>query len=179
MLKKPVFVTILLILVLSCTFASGKFNVEGQVSPFALQSVNHTSGKYNSTYGFGFEVGGRYEVIDSVRVGLDLGMDWFKYNELAKSYMVIKARAVGGYTYTINHKFSVTGEVGVGMDLRGISGAKKAYFAFGADVKAGYVLNDSFILTGGVGMDLTFQKGKTTNSTDFIFRTTLGVVYAL
>jgi len=178
MTKKAFLVLCLCILTLSCVFA-GKFSLVGQVSPFALQSVNHTSGKYNSTYGLGFNGGVRYEVYKGITAGVDLGIDLYKYDELETDYTVMRLRAVGGYTYNFNEKFFASAELGVGMDGRRIGEVGHNYFAFGADLRAGYVAKDDLKVTAGVGMDLALQKGASTKSTDLVFRTSLGVIAAL
>ena len=175
MTKKAFLVLCLCILTLSCVFA-GKFSLVGQASPFALQSVNHTSGKYNSTYGLGFNGGVRSEVYAGAFAGIDLGVDLYKYDELETDYTVIRVRAVGGYSYSFSGTFFAEGKLGVGIDRRSIGEVGGTYFAFGADIKAGYVVKEDLKVTAGVGMDLALQRGASTKSTDLVFRTSLGVI---
>ena len=176
MTKKALMVLCLCILTVACVFAAGKVSMEGQLSPFALQGVNHTSGKYNSTYGFGFNGGVRCEVYAGAFAGIDLGVDLYKYDELETDYTVIRVRAVGGYSYSFSETFFAEGKLGVGIDRRSIGEVGGTYFAFGADIKAGYVVKEDLKVTAGVGMDLALQKGASTKSTDLVFRTSLGVI---
>ena len=176
MTKKAFLVLCLCILALSCAFA-GKLSTVGHFSPFALQSVNHTSGKYSSTYGYGFNGGVRYDVYNGITAGVDLNFDVYKYDELESDYAVFGVRAVGGYIYSISEKFFALGELGVGIDNRSIGSLTQTFFAFGVDLGAGCVVSEEFKLTAGVGMDLAFQKGSSTKSTDLVFRTSLGVIF--
>ena len=176
MAKKALMVLCLCVLIVTCAFAAGKFSMTGQFSPFAYQNVKHTSGTYKSTYGYGFGVGFRYEAWKNVNLGLDIDMDFYNYDELNSSYDVVSIKAVGGYTYHFGDKFFALGELGVGVDERSIGEVDKMYFGLGVKLGAGYAVTESFKVTAGAAMDLSFQKGKSTKSTDFAIRPTVGVV---
>lgn len=179
MTKKVFLVLCLCVLIVSGAFAAGRFSLVGQLSPYAFQSVKHTSGTYKSTYGYGATVGARYEVLDNVNVGLDVDLTFYKYGELSTNYVVVSAKAVGGYTYKFADKFFAQGELRVGVDERIIGSSHGMYFGCGVKLNAGYIISDAFKVTAGASVDLGFQKGKETKSTDFDVRPSVGVIYAL
>lgn len=177
-MKKKVVFMLLCVLVLSCAFA-GKASLKFQVSPYSLQSVSATGGKFVSTYGFGFKGGFRYNVWNNLTAGLDLGLSEYKYKELKTEYNVVSLRVIAGYFHDFSSKFYGEAELGLGIDRREISSAHMNTFGMNGYLGCGLKLSDEFSVNGGVDIGLAFQSGKKTKSTDFSFSTRLGIQTAL
>jgi len=178
MTRKAFLIVCLCIVSICCVYA-GKVGFVAQGSPFSVQTVAGTSGKYVSTYGYGFKAGVRYEIVEHFTIGLDAGESMFKFKELGTDYLVIAVRAVAGYTYNFNEKLFANAELGAGISLRSIGSKSQTSFGMNAYIGAGYRLSSEFALTLGGDFDLGFQNGLKSKSTDFAFKTELGLVLSL
>ena len=178
MVKKSLLVLGLCIVALSCAFAD-KASLVMQVSPFAHQNVAVSNGSFNSTCGYGFGLGFRYEAWKNVNLGVDVDISFYNYKELTSDYEVISVRAVGGYTYHLNDKFFVLGELGVGVEERSIGTDSKMNPGFGVKLAAGCEVSESVKVTVGSALDLAFHKTKAAKSTDFAVRPFVGFMATL
>lgn len=177
-MKKLVVFMLLCVLVLSCAYA-GKASLKFQITPYSLQNVSATSGRFTSTYGYGVRSGFRYNVWKDLTAGLDLGLSEYKYKELQTEYNVVSLRAIAGYTYDFSPKFYGEAELGLGIDRREISSAHMIAFGMNGYIGGGFRASDDFSINIGVDLGLGFQSGKKSKSTDFSFSTRLGIQTSL
>ena len=178
MTRKALLIICLCIVALGCAFA-GKVDIVAQVSPYSVQSVAASSGKYVSTYGYGFKAGVRYEIVDHFTIGLDAGETLFKFKELAYDYQVIILRAVAGYTYDFTEKLFANAELGAGASFRSIGDKSQTSFGINAYLGGGFRLSKEFTLTLGADLDLGFQNGLKSKSTDFAAKSEVGLLLSL
>lgn len=173
-MKKAIIFTLLCVLALSCAY-TGRTGFVIQATPFALQNVSGTGGRYTSTNGFGVRGGFRHGITDSLSAGLDVDLLSYRYNELETDYNVIGIRAVVQYVHEITDSIYAEAEFGLGADRRQIASAKM--ITFGMDGYAGFGcrLSDEFALTTGAGIAMSMQNGKKSKSTDFAFKTRVGL----
>lgn len=174
MTKKAFLVLCLCIAAICCAYA-GQVEFLGQGSPYSVQCVSTQSGKFDSTYGYGFKVGFRYEATDHFSLGIDASNTMFKFNELDYDYQVLGLRVVGGYTYNFNENLYVNGEVGLGFSFRSIGGKKQRSFGMGAYVGGGFRLSKELALTLGAELDFAFLS----KSTDFAAKSQAGLLLSL
>jgi len=173
-MKKLVIFTLVCVLALSCAFA-GKASLKFQATPYSLQNVASSSGRFTSTYGFGAKGGFRYSLLDELSVGLDVDLLTYKYKELKTEYSVMGFRAVAGYICNFTSQFCAEAELGLGVDSRQISTTKVLAFAMNGYLGACYKFSDQLAVNGGVDVGLAFQSGKKSKSTDFSFSTKIGI----
>jgi len=174
MVKKTMVVLCLCVVALSCAFA-GKSSLVLQVSPFSYQNVSVSSTNYKSTYGFGFKAGYRYEVIKNLTVGADVDLSLYKYKELDKKYVVVGMRATGAYAFDFTEAFYGKAGLGLGLAVRAIGSKSQAAFDMQADFDLGFRLSEKVSITAGTDLELGFQKGKNSKSTDFSVKVETGV----
>ena len=134
-MKKLVIFTLVCVLALSCAFA-GKASLKFQATPYSLQNVASSSGRFTSTYGFGAKGGFRYSLLDELSVGLDVDFLTYKYKELKTEYSVLGCRAVAGYICNFTSQFCAEAELGLGVDSRQISTTKVLAFAIDSQLVA-------------------------------------------
>ena len=178
-MKKRLFLTLMLCMMVSCLVFAGKVNISAQASPFSLQVVSASNGTFVSTYGFGAGGGFRVNVWDNLSVGMDLNLGIYKYDELDSDYLVIGVKAMAGYSYDFSDKLFAEADLGVGLDNRRIGSLKQNTFAADLYLGCGYWLSDEMAVTGGVDLGLGLQKGKYSRSTDFEAETRVGLLMAL
>ena len=178
MTRKAFLIICLCIVAISCVYA-GKVGIVAQVSPYAVQSVAASSGKYVSTYGYGYKAGFRYELFDHFTIGLDAGETLFKFKELGYDYQVISLRAVAGYTYNFTEQLYANGELGAGASFRSVGENTQTSFGINAYLGAGYRLSDELCVTLGADVDLGFQNGLKSKSTDFAVKSEAGLLFSL
>ena len=178
-MKKRLFLTLMLCMMVSCLVFAGKVNISAQASPFSLQVVSASNGTFVSTYGFGAGGGFRVNVWDNLSVGMDLNLGIYKYDELDSDYLVIGVKAMAGYSYDFSDKLFAEADLGVGLDNRRIGSLKQNTFAADLYLGCGYWLSDEMAVTGGVDLGLGLQKGKYSRSTDFEAETRMGLLMAL
>lgn len=174
MVKKTMVVLCLCVVALSCAFA-GKSSLVLQASPFSYQNVSVSSTNYKSTYGFGFKAGYRYEVIKNLTVGADVDLNLYDYNELDNKYVVVGMRAAGAYAFDFSDAFYGKAGLGFGVAIRAIGSKSQAAFDMQADFDLGYRLSERLSITAGTDLELGFQKGKNSKSTDFAVKVETGV----
>ena len=161
MLKKPAFIIILLVLVLSSTFAyslTDKIGLSVKASPYTIQLVNYKNNTYPSQYGFGFELGYRHYVWKGFAFGIDLKYENFSYKGLTGRYQVTAAAIKNAWTQMIGDTWSVDGEIGFGIQGRTVdSTAKDLFLYLSAYVGGGYSISEKVRITAGVVFEPTFQ----------------------
>ena len=157
MLKKTAFILILLVLVLSCTFAAGTFGLSVKASPYSYQYVKRNAG-YASTYGFAAELGYRHYVWKGHSVGVDLKYENFSYADITEKYHVISASIKAGWTQRFGEKWSMDGELGLGIQGRKVDTAKDLFLALSVYVGGGYQVSQKTRITAGVVFEPTFQE---------------------
>lgn len=172
-MKKAIIFVLICIVALCCVYAE-KVNIVVQVTPYSLQNVAATSGRYTSTYGFGAKAGFRYTVWNNLTAGFDADLTSYRYKELESAYDVIGLRAVAGYVYDFTKKFYAEVELGLGADYRKIASAAMMYFGIDGYLGCGFKFKEEFAINGGVDVGLSFQSGKKSNSSDFSFKARLG-----
>lgn len=172
MTKKSVFLTILLIVILSCVYA-GSFSAEVKASPFSFQYVKRGDAEHFSKFGFGAEIGAGYNIWKGLSVGADLKYLNYKYDEVSDKYNVLSAIPYVGWTQSFSDKWSATAKLGAGLQFRIIGDAKGKFFALNLYLGAGYALNEKITLTAGVDLGLAFQK----DSKDLSAEAMLGAKY--
>lgn len=177
-MKKALIFILLCVVTLCCVYAE-KANLVIQVTPYSLQNVAATSGRFTSTYGFGAKAGLRYNVWKNLTAGVDADLTIYKYKELESDYNVIGVRAVAGYAYDISSIFYAEAELGLGVDFRQIASAGMLYFGMDGYLGGGLRISREFALNCGVDLGLSFQTGKKTNSTDFSVKTRVGLQASL
>ena len=168
-MKKSAFILVLLVLVLSCTFAAGKIGLSVKGSPYSFQYVKRNGG-YSSTYGFGVELGYRHYVWKGHSVGVDLKYENFSYKEITEKYHVVSAAIKAGWTQMFGEKWSMDGELGFGIQGRKVDTAKDLFLSLSLYVGGGYQVSKSVRITGGVSFEPTFQM----DSNDYTISTMLG-----
>lgn len=159
MLKKPAFIIILLVLVLSSTFAyslTDKIGLSVKASPYSYQYVNRNNG-YHSRYGFGAELGYRHYVWKSFSFGIDLKYENYSYDALTGRYHVVAAAIKNGWTQMIGDKWSVEAEIGFGIQGRKVDTAKDLFLYLSAYVGGGFNISEKVRITTGVQFEPTFQ----------------------
>lgn len=159
MLKKPAFIIILLVLVLSSTFAyslTDKIGLSVKASPYSYQYVNRGTG-YPSKYGFGAELGYRHYVWKSFAFGIDLKYENYSYDALTEHYHVVAAAIKNGWTQMIGNKWSVEGEIGFGIQGRKVDTAKDLFLYLSAYIGGGFNISEKVRITTGVQFEPTFQ----------------------
>ena len=178
-MKRKIIMTMLLCLIaLSCAFA-GKFSITAQFSPYSLQSIAIESGNYYSSYGFGFKAGARYNIWDRLDVGLDIGLNNYRYKDFDTSYLVIGFMAKAGYGFDFTEKIFGQAEIGLGLDIRNVGDRSQATFGFGIYMGGGYRFTERISATAGLDLAYGFQNGKSANSTDFAAKLQLGAIIGL
>lgn len=173
MLKKSFFITVLLVLVLACTFAEGS-TITVKASPYSYQYVSRTPG-FSSKYGFGVEAGYRYTVWKNLSVGAELKYSNYSYSKLTTAYHVISLLPNVGWTQNFGDKWSATGNLGAGIQARFVEGKKGVFFAMNLYLGAGYKVTEKIAITAGADLGLAFQKG----SNDLTVDAMLGASIAL
>ena len=177
MKKSSILVLLLCIVALGCVYADNA-SIKVQVSPYSLQTINATGGKYISKYGYGANLGFRYKVWNNLTAGLDISLSIYDYAELSDldaDYSVTGFRAVAGYSYEFVPKFYGEAELSFGVDIREIAEQSMGTFGLDLYLGAGYRINDEFAVTAGAAGGIGFQVGKKAKSTDFCVKTRVGL----
>lgn len=91
MVKKSLFILILLVIVVSFTYA-GNNSVTVKASPYSWQYVTSNDG-FSSKYGFALEAGYRYNIWKGLSVGGDFKYSNYYYEELADRYHALSLMA--------------------------------------------------------------------------------------
>ncbi len=175
MKKTLVFILIALVCVtaVSAAESTSRFSVVGRFDPFAMMRVSYGE-TYTSDFGYATGAGVRYEIWKGLRVGLDSDINVFTFSELEEDYLVLKLRAVGGYSYDFNDKFFATAEVSLGIDYRMVGSLKDVYFGTDFYLGFGSRLNSKVSATLGLDLGLCPQVGNSAESSDMDFKTVLG-----
>lgn len=173
MLKKSFFITILMVLVLACSFAENQ-TITVKASPYSFQYVTRTPG-FSSKYGFGVEAGYRYTVWKNLSVGAELKYSNYSYSKLSTAYHVISLLPNVGWTQNFGEKWSATANLGAGIQARLVEHKKALFFAMNLYLGAGYKVTETITVTAGADLGLAFQKG----SNDFSVDAMLGAAIAL
>ena len=178
MKRKALLAAVFCLIILSCVSA-GRFSIVGQVSPYSLQTITLQTGRHNSSYGFGFTAGGRYNINDNLTAGLDFNLDVFNYKEIENKYLVVGFMAKAGYLCDFSDK--VFGEIGagLGLDIRKVGDRSQSTFGLEMYFGGGYRFTDRISATAGLDLEHGFQKGKEEGSADFAARLRLGAVFTL
>ena len=174
MKRKALLAVVFCLVVLTCASA-GKFSIVGQVSPYSLQTVSLQTGAHNSSYGFGFTAGARYNVIDNLTAGIDVNLDVFSYREIENKYLVVGFMAKAGYLFDFTEKLFGEVEVGLGLDIRKVGDRSQATFGLEYYFGGGYRFTEKISATAGLDLEHGFQS----SSDDFAARFRLGAVFAL
>ena len=175
MTKKSVSLTVLLIVVLSCTYAAS-ISAELKASPYSFQYVKRDDASFKSKYGFGFETGLRYNVKDAVCVGLNIKYSNYRYEELSDGYQVLSIFVPYiGCMQNINDKWSITADVGLALQQRMIGDKRASFLGLNMYLGVGYALTEKIALTLGTDFGLCYQSGSNDTSID----TMLGARFVL
>ena len=177
MKKSIIMVLLLCIVALGCVYADNA-SIKVQVSPYSLQTINATGGKYISKYGYGANLGFRYKVWNNLTAGLDISLSIYDYAELSDldaDYNVTGFRAVAGYSYEFVPKLYGEAELSFGVDIREIAEQSMGTFGLDLYLGAGYRINDEFSVTAGAAAGIGFQAAKKAKSTDFCVKTRVGL----
>lgn len=164
--KKSVLITILLIVILSCAFASS-FSVELKASPYSFQYVKGDDIAFKSKYGFGFETGLRFNVKDAVCMGINVKYSNYRYDELPDNYQVLSSfMPYIGCMQNINDKWSITADLGFGIQQRMIGDARDFFFGVNLYLGTGYAVSEKISVTLGADFGLCYQSGSSDSSAD-------------
>jgi hypothetical protein len=173
-LKKSVFILVLLVLVLTCTFAKGTLGLSIKASPYSYQYVKRDGG-YSSSYGFAAELGYRHYVWKGHSVGVDLKYENYKYDAITEHYHVISASIKAGWTQKFGEKWCLDAEAGFGIQGRKVDTAKDLFLALSVYVGGGYQVSEKVRLTLGASFEPTFQA----DSNDYAVCAMLGTLITL
>ncbi len=192
-MKKVFAIALVLCLVMGAVFAAkGDIKVGGQlgyVGAYSNQKVAENSNNYIQTKanvgGFGFEVGGLYDVTDEISVKAELGLAFFgkatgrvttciagnkSTTDPVKSDEATPMRFttyVGGqYAYAINKEFKVAGGAGLDIALGKESTADDAKTLFslgvGAELTGSYAINKNIEVLLGARYSFFFVNSSET-----------------
>lgn len=157
--KKLIVVLTVMLLALTCTFAS--HSISFQASPYAVQKISiRTSQEYVSEYGWGFKAGYRYSYAENAFVGTDFIFSDFTYNKEESRYIVLSTLANYGFVIPMNN-FYMDLDMGAGVDLRIYDSVAKFYPAFGLSLGLGYKVSDRVELTAGTDLHVAWQTHNT------------------
>ena len=165
MSRKLVILLVLLVAVLSCTYAESP-EITVRISPYSFQYVKTDSRDFSSSYGFGAEAGYRYYITGNLSVGADAGYLYYRYGNEDYSYHVFSLMLTAGYTMRLGDKWSLTADLGAGIQKRMIGRTSGLFFGMDLYAGAGYAVSQDARLTGGLDCGLSFQKGSTDFSAD-------------
>ena len=166
MTKKSVLIAVLLIVVLSCACAAS-ISAELKASPYSFQYVKGDDASFKSKYGFGFETGLRYNVRDAVCVGLNIKYSNYRYNELSDGYQVLSIfMPYVGCMQNINDKWSITADVGLGLQQRMIGDKRASFLGLNMYLGVGYAISEKTALTLGADFGLCYQSGSNDTTVD-------------
>ena len=177
MKRKTLLATVFCLIILSCVSA-GRFSLVGQVSPYSLQVVSLQTGRHVSSYGFGFTVGGRYNVIGNLTAGIDINLDVFSYREIVNKYLIVGFMAKAGYLLDFTEKVFGETEIGLGLDIRKIGDRSQAAFGLEMYFGGGYRFTEKISATAGLCLEYGFQKESDSKSHDYVTGLHLGAVIA-
>ena len=175
MTKKSFLLAIVLIVALSCVYAQS-FNAEIKASPYSLQYIKGDNASFLSKYGFGFETGLRFNFNEVFSMGLNIKYSNYKYDESADNYHVLYVlMPYIGCTQTINDKWTLTTDLGVGIHERMLGDMKESFVGVNLYLGAGYAISEKVSLTAGADFGLCYQS----NSCDFSADAMLGARFVL
>ena len=170
MSKKPVFILILLVLLLSCAYAE-KMDVTIKASPYSFQYVKTNVDGHPSSYGFGAEVGFDYNIWKGLSAGADVKYSNYKYDDL--HYHVISFILNAGWTQKLGDKWFLDATLGAGIQERILGEANALFFGLNLYAGAGHVISQTVSVTAGADLGLAFQKDSKDLSVDVMLGTVI------
>ena len=168
MSKKPVFILILLMLLLSCAYAEN-MRVTIKASPYSYQYVKTNIEGHSSSYGFGAEVGFDYTIWKGLYAGADVKYSNYKYDDF--HYHVISLILNAGWTQKLGEKWFLDADFGAAIQGRMLGEAKALFFGLNLYAGAGYAISQTVSVTAGADLGLAFQKDSKDLSVDAMIGT--------
>ncbi len=120
MTKKIIVVFAIFIICLSCIFA-GTSVFEIQFDPYSYQRHTFDVGTLESNYGLGLGLGYRNYVFRGISVGTQFDFRYYDYPQLPTGFYNFSFMAKAGGTIKYTKNFSMTIDLGLGMDIRTIN----------------------------------------------------------
>ena len=146
MIKKIITILYFSIFILISVFAAGTSSFFFQGIPYAAR----TSSDQRSVYGFGAELGYRYNIWRGVKVGADLSYKSFSYQELQRQDVLsFIAKAGWKQTFGQSKNLAAAAYLGLGANLVSSSNSSDVFFAVTAGGALAYKLNNHLsVMTG-------------------------------
>jgi len=164
MIKKLIFLIIIAVCVSLFAYSAGS-------SSFFLQGIPYASGlsgEERSSYGFGAEVGYRYNAWRGVKYGADLTFRTFSFDKAPRQYVwSLIAKAGWKQTFGPGKKLAVAAYLGLGANLVSSSDGTNLQFAATASSAFAYSLNKQTLIMAGV--DYGFLDRSVTAKVGIIF----------
>lgn len=145
MMKRLILVLLFSIILLISVFGAGTSSFFFQGIPYAAR----TSSGQRSVYGFGGELGYRYNIWRGVKVGADLSYKSFSFPDQRQGVFSLIAKAGWKQTFGPGKNFAVAAYLGLGADIVSSSNTSNVFFAVTASGALAYKLNNHLsVMTG-------------------------------
>jgi len=154
MTKKLFVVFAICILSLSCIFA-GTSVFEIQFDPYSYQRHTFGDRMLESNYGIGVGLGYRNYVWRGISVGTQFDFRTYDYPELSTGHYIFSFMAKAGGTIKYTKNFSMTVDLGLGMDIRSVNNETTFHFNSVAYTKLAYYIGNSISIFAGADIDFT------------------------
>ena len=154
MTKKLIVVFVVCIICLSCTFA-GTSVFEIQFSPYSYQRHTFDNTLLESNYGLGLGLGYRNYVWRGISIGTQFDFRTYEYNEFSSGFYLFSFMAKAGGTIKYTKNFSMTVDIGLGLDIRTLESDTTFHFNSVAYTKFAYNIGNSISIFAGA--DIAFS----------------------
>ncbi len=168
-MKKYVFVAVLLVASISISFGQtekGRFSISGasDLSFISAKTKGYYDGKKLGSAdvsNFGFETSASYFVVDNLAIGLGIGFESSKFDEVKESSFIVGPMA-RYYFGASKMKPYLGASLGFGSGKVPVEGKTEKFKQFGWDAEAGVAifLNDFVALDLGLSYGSLNQKSK-------------------
>lgn len=147
---------VLLISVLSLSFIyAGNSVFEIQFSPYSYQRHTFGDTTYESDYGLGLGLGYRNYVWRGISVGTQFDFRTYDYQTLSSGHYIFSFMAKAGGTVKYTKSFSMTVDLGLGMDIRTINDDTTFHFNSVLYTKFAYYIGNSVSIFAGADIDFS------------------------
>lgn len=177
-MKKTLSVLVLLLVLSTCLFANHRVSVT--FDPFTFQHFVQKDGdvkeKVNSKYGIGGGIGYNWEFEKGFILGADIKTDTYMIED-QKNFTDVSFLAKAGYTYGLNEKFNLYGNMKLGLDIQAHDEKTSAVFEFGPEIGCEYKLNEKINLFASCELLFGFPKKDGIKYSEFRVSPAIGVGY--
>lgn len=154
MTKKLIVVFAICFFCLSCIYA-GTSVFEIQFDPYSYQRHSFDVGTLESNYGLGLGLGYRNYVWRGISVGTQFDFRYYDYPHLPTGFYNFSFMAKAGGTIKYTKNFSMTVDLGLGMDIRTVNSETTFHFNSVAYTKFAYNIGNSISIFAGADIDFS------------------------